>query len=291
MKPADAALYRSLRRTIRALRKQPLLWDGIYSGVVRRTQQSQAFANLQTQATSVDLVTAFRSGGAAAITIPALAAIRTQTGLLQTAPIDESRTSTDTAFAALRHLGQLNDALLKLESDGAFEPPHRTAAVRYIIGQRLTHEVHGPCVAYGWDADGRACVEPATAADLARACGVTGIVDNRKHFVGIDAVDRSQPFYRIQCREGRGHYAAQELLHPVPLDEAFRIPIRGTSFFFTHADADSGCLVPRAALAQRYPADEEIRTRGRVDAPPPSTERKRGSVAEVKASDTTKSAP
>lgn len=103
------------------------------------------------------------------------------------------------------------------------------------------------------------CVEPQTAEALQRAGGAAGIVDNRRAFVGIDRViNMRQPFYRVQLREGRGHYCAQELLESVPLAESFRIPIRGTSFFFREAHAPSGCLLPRRELAQHYPEDVEI---------------------------------
>ena len=71
----------------------------------------------------------------------------------------------------------------------------------------------------------------------------------------MDAADREQPFYRVQLANGRGHYAAQSLLAPVPLSESFGVPIQGTSFFFTAADRESGCLLPRPELARRYPED------------------------------------
>ena len=137
----------------------------------------------------------------------------------------------------------------------AFVPMRRTPDVHFVIGQRLEHAIEGPCVVYGWDHE-CAAQDPPTAAALEHAGGATGVVDNRLTFVGIDStVSRQQPFYRVQLREGRGHYCAQELLRPVPLDESFRIPIKGTSFFFTRADPQSGCLVPRDDLAARYPDD------------------------------------
>lgn len=249
---ADATLLRSLHRTLRALRPpRPQLWDGIYAGVIRRTQRSQALATLQSQAGSLNLTSAFRAGGAAAITIPALGVLSRDT-----LPRRESRAgAVDTAYAALRQLHLLEAALTALECQRAFIPMRRTPEVQYFIGQRLDHRFHGPCVVYGWDRECHAD-DPPTAAALDLAGGPAGIVDNRKTFVGIDSgVDKRQPFYRVQLRDGRGHYCAQELLQPVPLSEAFRIPIQGTSFFFVRANPDSGCLVPRAELATRYPDD------------------------------------
>ena len=64
-----------------------------------------------------------------------------------------------------------------------------------------------------------------------------------------------------RLREGRGHYCAQELLSPVPLEQSFRLPIRGTSFFFLRAHEASGCLLPRPELASRYPEDVEVMMR------------------------------
>ena len=252
--PAAVTLLRSLHRTIRALRgPRPQLWHGIYSGVVRRTQRSQAYANLQSQAVKLNLTAEFRAGGSAAIAIPALGVLSTDTVPRRVS----AGAASDTAFAALRHLHLLDAALATLESEHAFEAMRRTEAVLFVVGQRLDHSIHGPCVVYGWDHECTA-EDPPTAAALDRAGGLTGVVDNRKTFVGIDkGVDKRQPFYRVQCREGRGHYCAQELLSPVPCSEALRIPIRGTSFFFTGADPESGCLVPRPELAARYPDDLE----------------------------------
>ena len=102
--------------------------------------------------------------------------------------------------------------------------------------------------------------EPPTAAAIEAAGGAAGIVDNRFAYVGIDVeAARDQPFYRVQLREGRGHYCAQEHLSTVPLAEALRVPIRGTSFFFVKADTQSGRLVPRPELALRYPDDAAVR--------------------------------
>lgn len=248
--PADVVLLRSLHRAVRALRPpRPTLWNGIFSGVVRRTQKSQTLANLQSQATSVDVTTAFRAGGAAAITLPALGMLK------RTAPTASGGSSTDTAFAALKHLNLLDAALARLEADGAFEPMRRSPAIQYTVGQRLEHATLGPCLVYGWDPECRAS-DPRTADELERAGGEEGIVDNRRAYVGIDSgVSREQPYYRVQLREGRGHYAAQEHLRPVPREEAFRVPIQGTSFFFVRADEQSGFLVPRGELAAHYPED------------------------------------
>jgi hypothetical protein len=261
LQPADLVLFRSLCRTVRALQSGPQLWHGIYSGVIRRTQRSQAFANLQSQATSIgSLASAFKAGGAAAITLPALAAISASAVPRR----GSSTTATDTAFEALRQLSILHAALAALEADGTFAPMRRTPAVQFCVGQRLQHATLGPCVVYGWDHTS-SCVEPQTAAALERAGGQAGLVDNRRTFVGLDAdADAAQPWYRVQMREGRGHYCAQSNLRAVPRDEAFRVPIRGTSFFFVRADPHSGCLVARPELAQRYPDDEEMRVRGAV---------------------------
>ncbi len=118
------------------------------------------------------------------------------------------------------------------------------------------YHVRRLAAADGWDLTSE-CIEPKTAQALTLAGGDAGIVDNRLSFVGVDDADTRQPYYRIQLREGRGHYAAQENLTAVPHDESFRLPIRGTSFFFVKAHAGSGCLVPRHELAQRYPEDVE----------------------------------
>ena len=150
----------------------------------------------------------------------------------------------DEAFAALRSLGDLLAALTVLESEGAFTPLRRTSDVQFVIGQSLVHSTLGPCIPYGWDLACRA-VERA---------GIGGIVDNRKTWVGIDAAERQQPFYRVQLQDGRGHYCAQCLLEPAPLT----VPIQGTSFFFTAADRGSNCLLPNAELAARFPDDVEL---------------------------------
>eukprot|EP00966_Prymnesium_polylepis_P266151 6148013-Prymnesium_polylepis.1 len=89
------------------------------------------------------------------------------------------------------------------------------------------------------------------------------IVDNRKAFYRVDDADREQPFYRVQLQDGRGHYSAQSMLAAVPRSESFA-PIKGTSFFFTAADRESGCLVPRAELARRYPEDVALLRAGGV---------------------------
>ena len=221
-------LFRSLLRVQSRLRTQPLLWEAIYNGVVRRTSNSQRLAALQVEAIQlVDLRQRFDEG---------------------------SSEELDAAFSALRTLGNLLGSLQELESDGAYQPMQRSAQVRYVIGQRLHHERLGACVPYGWDPSCRA-VEPPNAAALERAGGAAGVVDNRKVYVGMDAADREQPFYRVQLADGRGHYCAQSLLRPVPLSESFKVPIKGTSFFFTAADRESGCLIPRPELARRYPGD------------------------------------
>lgn len=260
MDPADVALLRALHRVVRSLRApRSSLWHGIFSGVVRRTRQSQAMANLQSQATSIELTAAFRAGGVAALALPALGALR------HTIPKRDGA-ARDTAFAALRYLHLLDASLATLESDGAFHVVRRTSAVRYLVGQRLDHRTLGPCVVYGWDHSCRA-EDPPTAQRLESWGGEAGIVDNRKAFVGIDRdVDNEQPFFRVQLREGRGHYCAQENLSAVPLAEAVRVPIRGTSFFFLRADRQTGCLVPREELAQRYPDDVALHARMAAEA-------------------------
>ena len=259
---ADIALLRSLHRAVRALRApRSQLWHGIFSGVVRRTQRSQAYATLQAQACTVRLTDEFRTGGSAAIALPSLGVLSHDTVPRR----HGAAGATDTAFAALRHLHLLDAALAALEADGAFEPMRRQTCVRFVVGQLVNHQKLGPCVVYGWDPE-CAAEDPPTAAALDRAGGATGIIDNRKAFVGIDAegVCRQQPFYRVQTREGRGHYCAQELLRAVPRAEALCIPIQGSSFFFTGVHKESGCLVPRAELAARYPEDVELARHGLV---------------------------
>ena len=245
-------LYRSLRRAIRSLRHpRPQLWDAIFNGTVRRTTQSQAMATLQSQATALDLHEAFQTGGSAALALPAL-------GRLSNMSVPLRADAIDTGFAALRQLRLLDGALGELEISGAFVPMQRTPEVKFTIGQRVDHRSLGPCMIYGWDLSCK-CVEPPHARALEAAGGPAGIVDNRRCFVGIDDVaDKAQPFYRVQLREGRGHYAAQECLEAVPREHALRIPIQGSSFFFLRPSSVSGCLVPRPELASRYPEDAKL---------------------------------
>ena len=123
------------------------------------------------------------------------------------------------------------------------------------IGQRLQHARLGPCIPYGWDLSCRA-VEPRTAGAMEDAAIAGVAVDNRMAFYRIDADEPAeQPYYRVQLEDGVGHYAAQSLLAPVPRSDRSFPPIRGTSFFFTGVHAATGCLLPRAELAARYPDD------------------------------------
>ena len=219
-------LFRGLHRTLSHLRRSPQLSAAILNGVVRRTKRSRQAAALQIEAAAIDG--------------PELRRRFSET--TGAAGLDE-------AFAALRSLGDLLAALTVLESEGAFTPLRRTSDVQFVIGQSLVHSTLGPCIPYGWDLACRA-VEPPSAAAMDRA-GIGGIVDNRKTWVGIDAAERQQPFYRVQLQDGRGHYCAQCLLEPAPLT----VPIQGTSFFFTAADRGSNCLLPNAELAARFPDD------------------------------------
>ena len=98
----------------------------------------------------------------------------------------EPQSVVQTAFASLRHLHVLDAALARLEADGAFEPMRRTDAVRFVVGQRLEHRVHGPCVVYGWD---HACdaSEPPTAEALERAGGASEVGERLAVAVGAVA--------------------------------------------------------------------------------------------------------
>lgn len=221
-------LFRGLLRAVRELRRRPPLSAAILNGVVRRTKRSRHAAALQVEAAALDapeLRRRFETAGAAGL---------------------------DEAFTALRSLGDLLAALAVLESEGAFRPLRRTPELRFVVGQSLTHSTLGPCIPYGWDLTCQA-VEPPSAAAMERA-GIGGIVDNRKTWVGIDAAERQQPFYRVQLQDGRGHYCAQCLLEPAPLT----VPIQGSSFFFTAADRGSNCLLAKSELAARYPDDVEL---------------------------------
>ena len=209
-----------------------MLWTAIYNGVARRTALSQRAATLQIQAMELEA------------------------GALRRKFDEGSGAEFDAAFAALRSLNDLSAAISALERDGAFTAMKRTKDIRYTIGQHLQHQHLGPCIPYGWDHECKAEHPPTAAAmDLS---GVAGIIDNRKAYVGVDDAQRRQPFYRVQLENGRGWYCAQSLLAPLPLAECFRTPIKGTSFFFTAADRQSGCLVPRPELAARYPDDMAI---------------------------------
>ena len=120
----ERALFRSVSRELRELRRRPLLRTAIFNGVVRRTRRSEAAADFQAQAVAIDLSGCFRGRTDSSEIEAVLAKLYSGTVQLQllrasmfgTAPWE------DVAFAALRRLGELNVSLASLAEEGAFTP-------------------------------------------------------------------------------------------------------------------------------------------------------------------------
>ena len=239
----ETTLFRSLLRVRQELTARPALWRGIRNGVIRHTQCSQAYAQLQEEVTTTkatNAADAFRRSLPAGAVLPALAHL--DAGLI-------SEVGIDSAFTTLRCLSDLLAAITKvgphhpntsqraatdradasasaasqLEDEDAFARMRRSPDVQYVIGQRVEHRELGQCVIYGWD---HTCTadEKMGAADLAQAAGLAGLIDNRKAFVGVDShCDGQQPFYRVQTiyneksPSQRSHYSAQEVHRESPI--------------------------------------------------------------------------
>ena len=121
-------------------------------------------------------------------------------------------------------------------------------------------QTHGACVVYGWE-DRHEAVEPScieTMRAMQRACPA-GIVDNRKVFVGIDrpvTSGRTQPYYRVLCRDSYSRCCPQDTLTPLDPSEASQHTGRWCdSLFFTAVDSQHGFLQPNKDLAARYAED------------------------------------
>ena len=106
----ELTLFRSLLRVRQELKARPALWRGIRNGVIRHTQRSQAWAQLQEEATSAtpaDASDAFRRSLPAGALLPAMANL--DKGMISDVGIDNT-------FTTLRCLSDLLAAITKVST-------------------------------------------------------------------------------------------------------------------------------------------------------------------------------
>ena len=164
-------------------------------------------------------------------------------------------------------------------------PRQRDETILFGVGQILRHDEHGLCVVYGWERCSLNLAE-ATRCDVRRE-----IVDNRRHFAGVDAglAGSASPHFRCLFERGEARVCdgarlrAGARLPRAGIASAPRVsraegvcvfarrrrrrdpvfPLKrslaqqvGSSAFFRGAAEDR--LLPSAALAKLYPLDEEF---------------------------------
>ncbi|KAJ1460102.1 hypothetical protein M885DRAFT_509831 [Pelagophyceae sp. CCMP2097] len=157
----------------------------------------------------------------------------------------------DAGFGELRRCRDAVAQLDALEATHAHTARRRTPRIAYGVGQVVYHRVFKRCVVYGWEHSSENLTEHVPDHDL---------IDNRKHFAGIDAdlvrddTSRREPHFRCLFADGAARACSgANLVNPGYAN----LDIKGSSVFFKALDTPRRRLVPCDALELLYPDDAD----------------------------------